>query len=122
VVLVLKQVTSDTHANVQVKAKRTRTVEANYNAHANFRLEFKRTSPQRELGWTKNNWMTETLILGKIAAQRWIKELKEYSCLTYKTITVGWHVLGLERSGAWKKASSTTETHWDRAWANTRKL
>jgi hypothetical protein len=47
---VLKQVTSDTHANIQVKVKRTRTVEANYNAHANFRLEFKRTSPQRQLG------------------------------------------------------------------------
>jgi hypothetical protein len=45
----LKQLTGDTHANVQVKVKRTRTVEANYNAHANFRLEFKRTSPQREL-------------------------------------------------------------------------
>jgi hypothetical protein len=26
----LKQVTGDTHANVQVKVKRTRTVEANY--------------------------------------------------------------------------------------------
>jgi hypothetical protein len=27
---VLKQVTGDTHANVQVKVERTRTVEANY--------------------------------------------------------------------------------------------
>jgi hypothetical protein len=44
------------------------------------------------------------------------KELKEYSCLTYKTISIGWHVLGLERSGAWKKDCSITETHWDRAW------
>jgi hypothetical protein len=35
---------------------------------------------------------------------------------------IGWHALGLERSGAWKKASSTTETHWDGAWANTRKV
>jgi hypothetical protein len=46
----LKQVTGDTHANVQVKVKRTRTVEANYNAHTNFRLGFRRTSLQRELG------------------------------------------------------------------------
>jgi hypothetical protein len=35
---VLKQVTGDTHANVQVKVKRTRTVEANYNAHTKLRL------------------------------------------------------------------------------------
>jgi hypothetical protein len=35
---VLKQVTGDTHANVQVKVKRTRRVEANYNAHTNLRL------------------------------------------------------------------------------------
>jgi hypothetical protein len=46
----LKQVTGDTHANVQVKVKPTRTVEANYGAHANHRLGFKRTSLQRELG------------------------------------------------------------------------
>jgi hypothetical protein len=46
----LKQVTGDTHANVQVKVKRRRTVEANYSAHANLRLGFKRTSLQRELG------------------------------------------------------------------------
>jgi hypothetical protein len=47
---VLKQVTGDTHANVQFKVKRTRTVEANYNGHTNFRLGFRRTSLQRELG------------------------------------------------------------------------
>jgi hypothetical protein len=47
---VLKQVKGDTHANVQVNVKRTRTVEANYNAHANHRLGFKRTSLQRKLG------------------------------------------------------------------------
>jgi hypothetical protein len=46
---VLKQVTGDTHDNVQVMVKRTRPVEANYNAHANLRLGFKRTSLQREL-------------------------------------------------------------------------
>jgi hypothetical protein len=46
----LKQVTGDTHANVQVKVKRTRTVEANYNAHANFMQGFRRISLQRELG------------------------------------------------------------------------
>jgi hypothetical protein len=34
-ILVLKQVTGDTHANVQVEVERTRTVEANYNAHTN---------------------------------------------------------------------------------------
>jgi hypothetical protein len=49
---VLKQVTGDTHDNVQVMVKRTRPVEANYNAHANLRLGFKRTSLQRELRWT----------------------------------------------------------------------
>jgi hypothetical protein len=46
----LKQVTGDTHANVQVKVERTRTVEANYNTHTNLRLGFRRTSLQRELG------------------------------------------------------------------------
>jgi hypothetical protein len=61
---VLKQVTGDTHANVQVKVKRTRTVEANYNAHANLRLGFKRTSQQRELGWT-----TDTLTKGDLIWQ-----------------------------------------------------
>jgi hypothetical protein len=35
---VLKQVIGDTHANIQVKVKRTRMVEANYNAHTNLRL------------------------------------------------------------------------------------
>jgi hypothetical protein len=35
---ILKRVTGDTHANVQVKMKRTRTVEANYNTHTNLRL------------------------------------------------------------------------------------
>jgi hypothetical protein len=55
----LKQVIGDTHANVQVKVKRTRTVESNYSAHANLRLGFKRTSLQRELGWT-----TDTLTKG----------------------------------------------------------
>jgi hypothetical protein len=35
---VLKQVTGDTHANVQVKVERTRTVEANYNAHTNLEV------------------------------------------------------------------------------------
>jgi hypothetical protein len=34
---VLKQVTGDTHANVQVKVEWTRTVEANYNAHTNLK-------------------------------------------------------------------------------------
>jgi hypothetical protein len=29
----LKQVTGDTHANVQVKMKRTRTAATNYQAH-----------------------------------------------------------------------------------------
>jgi hypothetical protein len=38
VVLVLKQVTGDTHANVQVKVKRTGMVEANYNAYANLKV------------------------------------------------------------------------------------
>jgi hypothetical protein len=61
---VLKQVTGDTHANVQVMVKRTRTVEANYNAHANLRLGFKRTSLQRELGWT-----TDTLTKGDLIWQ-----------------------------------------------------
>jgi hypothetical protein len=46
----LKQVTSDTHANVQVKVKPTRTVEVNYNTHTNLRLGFRRISLQRELG------------------------------------------------------------------------
>jgi hypothetical protein len=46
---VLKQVTGDTHANVQVKVKRTRMVEENYNAHTNLRLGFTRTSLRREL-------------------------------------------------------------------------
>jgi hypothetical protein len=46
----LKQVAGDTHANVQVKVKRTRTVATNYNTHATHRLGFKRTSLQRELG------------------------------------------------------------------------
>jgi hypothetical protein len=46
----LKQVTADTHANVQVKMKRMRMVEANYNAYTNLRLGFRRTSLQRELG------------------------------------------------------------------------
>jgi hypothetical protein len=45
----LKQVTGDTHANVQVKVKRTRTVATNYSAHTNLRLGFRRTSLQREL-------------------------------------------------------------------------
>jgi hypothetical protein len=35
---VLKQVTGDTHTNVQVKVERTRTVEANYNAHTNLKV------------------------------------------------------------------------------------
>jgi hypothetical protein len=35
---VLKQVKGDTHANVQVKVKRMRRVEANYNTHTNHRL------------------------------------------------------------------------------------
>jgi hypothetical protein len=35
---VLKQVTGDIHANVQVKGEQTRRVEANYNAHTNLRL------------------------------------------------------------------------------------
>jgi hypothetical protein len=47
---VLKRVTGDTHANVQVKVERTRKIEANYNAHTNLRLGFRRTSLQRELG------------------------------------------------------------------------
>jgi hypothetical protein len=46
---VLKQVTGDTHANVQVMVKRTRTVEANYNAHTNLRLGLRKTSLRREL-------------------------------------------------------------------------
>jgi hypothetical protein len=46
---VLKQVTGDTHANVQFMVKRTRTVEANYNAHTNLRLGFRKTSLRREL-------------------------------------------------------------------------
>jgi hypothetical protein len=32
---------------------------------------------------------------------------------------IGWYVLGLERSGVWKKVSYTTEAHWDRAWSRT---
>jgi hypothetical protein len=47
---VLKQVTGDTHANVQVKVKRMGTMEANYNAHTNLRLGFRRTGLQREVG------------------------------------------------------------------------
>jgi hypothetical protein len=47
---VLKRVTGDTHANVQVKVERTRTLEVNYNAHTNLRLGYRRTSIQRELG------------------------------------------------------------------------
>jgi hypothetical protein len=35
---VLKQVTCDTHANVQVKVERTKTVEANYNALTNLKV------------------------------------------------------------------------------------
>jgi hypothetical protein len=61
---VLKQVTGDTHANVQVKVKRTRKVEANYHAHTNLRLGFRRTSLQRELGWT-----TDTLTKGDLIWQ-----------------------------------------------------
>jgi hypothetical protein len=37
-ILVLKQVIGDTHANVKVKVERTRTVEANYNAHTNLEV------------------------------------------------------------------------------------
>jgi hypothetical protein len=37
-ILVLNQVTGDTHASVQVKMERTRTVEANYNAHTNLKV------------------------------------------------------------------------------------
>jgi hypothetical protein len=62
---VLKQVTGDTHANLQVKVKQTRMVEANYNAHTNFRLGFRRTSLQRELGWT-----TDTLTKGDLIDRR----------------------------------------------------
>jgi hypothetical protein len=47
---VLKQVTGDTHANIQVKVERTRTVEANYQAHKNLRLGSRKTSLQGELG------------------------------------------------------------------------
>jgi hypothetical protein len=46
---VLKQVIGDTHANVQVKVKRTRMVEANYNAHTNLRIGLGKTSLGREL-------------------------------------------------------------------------
>jgi hypothetical protein len=46
----LKQVTGDTHANVQVKVKRTRTITTNYSTHTHLRLGFRRTSLQRELG------------------------------------------------------------------------
>jgi hypothetical protein len=46
---VLKQVICDTHANVQVKVKRTRMVEANYNAHTNLRIGLGKTSLRREL-------------------------------------------------------------------------
>jgi hypothetical protein len=62
---VFKQVTGDTHAIVQVKVKRTRMVEANYNAHAKLRLGFKRTSLQRELEWT-----TDTLTKGDLIWQK----------------------------------------------------
>jgi hypothetical protein len=51
---VLKQGTGDTHANIQVKVKRTRTIEENYNAHTNLRLGFRKTSLQRELGRKDN--------------------------------------------------------------------
>jgi hypothetical protein len=61
---VLKQVTADTHANVQVKVKWMRMVEANYNAHTNLRLGFRRTSLQRELGWT-----TDTLTKGDLTGE-----------------------------------------------------
>jgi hypothetical protein len=37
-ILVSKQVTGNTHANVQVKVERTRTVEANYKAHTNLKV------------------------------------------------------------------------------------
>jgi hypothetical protein len=57
----LKQVTGDTHANVQVKVKRTRTIETNHNAHTNLRLGFERNSLQRELGWT-----ADTLTKGEL--------------------------------------------------------
>jgi hypothetical protein len=46
----LKQVTGDTHANVQVTVKRTRRIATNYHMHTNLRLGFRRTSLQRELG------------------------------------------------------------------------
>jgi hypothetical protein len=61
---VLKQVTGDTHDNVQVKMKWTRMVVANYNAHTNLRLGFRRTSLQRELGWT-----TDTLTKGDLTGE-----------------------------------------------------
>jgi hypothetical protein len=61
---VLKQVTGDTHANVQVKVKWTKMVEANYNAHTNLRLGFKGTSIQRELGRT-----TDTVTKGDLIGQ-----------------------------------------------------
>jgi hypothetical protein len=35
---VLKQVIGDTHANLQVKGERSRTVEANYDAHTNLKV------------------------------------------------------------------------------------
>jgi hypothetical protein len=59
---VLKQVAGDTHANVQVKEEQTRTVEANYNTHTNLRLGFRRTSLQREIGWTTNTLAKGELI------------------------------------------------------------
>jgi hypothetical protein len=37
-ILVLKQVTGDTHANVQVEVERTRKVEANCNSHTNLKV------------------------------------------------------------------------------------
>jgi hypothetical protein len=52
---VLKQVIGDTHANVQFKVERTRTVEANYNAHTNLRLGFRRTEDQER---PSGRWMT----------------------------------------------------------------
>jgi hypothetical protein len=61
---VWKQVTDDTHANVQVKVEQTIKIEANYNAHTNLRLGFRRISPQRELEWT-----TDTLTKGDLIWQ-----------------------------------------------------
>jgi hypothetical protein len=46
---VLKQITGDTHANVQVKVKELERHKRNINAQENIRLGFRRTSLQREL-------------------------------------------------------------------------